>query len=410
MMGGVTTVTLPQNFSLNPGSVLDNIDTPTDWTAVNGSISADTTNYKVGTQSVMLTTASGGDATMTKTVAWNLSASKCISVWIYFGSPVAQYTSSVQLRLGSVAGMGDMYYAFKMFPLHNVGWNLFQFPLTWFIKQGNADWSNIIRIQIRVKGATSQTPSISVSKFTTGIVGVPVCLMRFDDGWAEEYTNCYSYMKQFRIRGTDMVVTNNIGTGGCMTAAQLIEMDSKGWAICNHTNDHTNLTTLTEANQETRLTGGMNGLNAIGLTRCSKYVGFPNAASNDNTLVAMTNTGMLAGGSSSEGILHGPTPYVPMVLPTENNLYSMITGFDCIYSAWTLAQMEGFIDAAIAAGVGITPQFHKVGTDADQLTAADFQTFVDYIRAKAKAGLIYLITYDDLYKATLGPVSIPKIL
>jgi hypothetical protein len=56
--------------------------------------------------------------------------------------------------------------------------------------------------------------------------------------------------------------------------------------------------------------------------------------------------------------------------------------------------------------------FHKLvasATDGTEWAISDFQALMDYIYLKWKAGLIYPLTIDDLYKLTLGPVAVPSV-
>ncbi|HEX9028069.1 MAG TPA: polysaccharide deacetylase family protein, partial [Anaerolineales bacterium] len=114
-------------------------------------------------------------------------------------------------------------------------------------------------------------------------------MLCFDDSQASTYTGL-TYLKDRGRVATIYTITGTIGNTGYHTAAHLLELDAAGFAIANHTHSHTNLTTLTEAQQETELSGGRTDLEALGLTRASRHVAYPNGASNADTLTAMAAT------------------------------------------------------------------------------------------------------------------------
>ena len=78
-----------------------------------------------------------------------------------------------------------------------------------------------------------------------------------------------------------------------------------------------------------------------------------------------------------------------------------------ITNAQSLATVEGYIDTAITRGDLLILTFHEVGA-AGQMTVADFQALIDYIVTKKNQ--ISAVTFDEIYRLTLGPVMVRKIL
>lgn len=71
-------------------------------------------------------------------------------------------------------------------------------------------------------------------------------LITFDDGYDGNYENLFPIIKEFNVKVTIFVVTDNIGKAHRMTAAQIREMSDSGLvSIQSHTHTHVLLDTLT---------------------------------------------------------------------------------------------------------------------------------------------------------------------
>lgn len=99
----------------------------------------------------------------------------------------------------------------------------------------------------------------------------------FDDGLSSVHTNAFPIMKKYGIKGTCHVITSYVGTGSCMTVAQLRELQESGWTIDSHGDTHVNLSLLDEAGQLAELKTSMDWLKARGFdydTIATPYGGF----------------------------------------------------------------------------------------------------------------------------------------
>ena len=122
----------------------------------------------------------------------------------------------------------------------------------------------------------------------------------------------------------------------------------------------------------------------------------------------MTNLSVLMGHTLTMvmGTSGGTGGYSPYVLPDlEYGDLWHVCDQSCA-STTTLANAKIILDKAISSGIILAPLFHRVG-QAGQWSEADFRSYIDYLYAKWKARLVDLITIDDLYKLTLGQVSVP---
>jgi len=411
LFGGPQYVTLPQNLLLSPGTLWEDFENAADWTIAGGTAVADTTNFKTATQSLKLTSNAGANVTAIKTINWDLSGNwKQLRFWVYLYNATLTNYSNFAIEFSNDAARANRYWCWNngTNPQLVAGWNLITWPKGYFkVGAGAPTWANpMVRLRFTIQANAGQIAVASFDDLEIGQTCVPAVILRFDDGYDTAYSVAYAYMNPYRIRGSECCITNKPGTGGVYgTWAQLQEMNAANWSIANHTRTHTDLTTLNEAQQEAEIIGGHDDLIANGLPNGSHYVAYPGGTYNANTITAMTNLAMLIGWNAR--VTHGQdaTPYSPTVLP---NYVPFQTGTNPTSDTTTVARCQAWIDEAIAGGLVTCMLWHNIGVGAN-MTAANFRLVIDYIRTKALAGLIYPITIDDLYKLTLGPVSVPKI-
>ena len=71
------------------------------------------------------------------------------------------------------------------------------------------------------------------------------CVLTFDDGCRDIYTNAYPILQKYNIPFTMFVVTNAVGADGCASWEELKEMQDSGLAlIASHSTNHTEFNKL----------------------------------------------------------------------------------------------------------------------------------------------------------------------
>lgn len=71
------------------------------------------------------------------------------------------------------------------------------------------------------------------------------CVLTFDDGCKDIYTNAYPILQKYNIPFTMFVVTNAVGADGCASWKELKEMQDSGLAlIASHSTNHTEFNKL----------------------------------------------------------------------------------------------------------------------------------------------------------------------
>ena len=274
------------------------------------------------------------------------------------------------------------------------GWNLINLRKSdWTVGGGSPSWtSSTVGIKFRFDGTAAD--SYSLDGLFSGVIARPAVLFTFDDGKISLYTQAYSYMKTRNVRGTGYPVTDWVNGTNQATWSQLQEMYAAGWTIGNHTKTHPHLPQLSEAAQESELSGARSSLNAHGMTNVD-YVCYPFGEYDANSLTAMANLGMRNGRTLLYGNFISPIA-APYEIPQRE-----------IASSVALTTAESWVDTAISRQEILVVVFHVISADpdpdSDDWSIDNFQSFVDYCIQQG----VPIITMDDLYWLQYGSVTIP---
>ena len=116
---------------------------------------------------------------------------------------------------------------------------------------------------------------------------------------------------------------------------------------------------------------------------------------NDTTKTAMVAAGMLFGRTT-----HNADEVLMVSYPSELKSWSTAT------SITTLTAMKANVDNAFVRGEIAQFHFHDLvasGPTGEDISIADFQSFIDYVKASG----LPCLTINDLYNLQNGPISIP---
>ena len=78
-------------------------------------------------------------------------------------------------------------------------------------------------------------------------------ILTFDDGYEEDFTTTYPFLKSKGIRATSYLITNDIGKKGYLSWDQVRTMAEDGWDFQCHTFTHQNLKSLSDKEIEREL-------------------------------------------------------------------------------------------------------------------------------------------------------------
>lgn len=383
------------NYTVRSPVLLESFDTLGDFTATGtagGTLAAETTIKKVGTGSLKITTASGGNYSATKTISFDGSAAGTIGIWVYI--PNQTLVTSVVVYLSHDSGFTNYY--LKTFSNLHRGWN--------FLSTSRVDWSFVgspawttpfTTLRVRVNAAASSIATAYFDAMYHNLYTRPKVLLTFDDGLSSAYTEGYTYMQTKGLKSTFYLVRDFIDTSGYMTTAQCRTLYSSGHDIGDHTVDHTVLSTLsTQAEVEAKWTPNQAWIASNGWTRAMDHGCYPTGAYSTEVLAAMSNLGYITARC------------------TVANWVNPATGLDEVYllngisigNTTTLATAKGYIDAAIGAGQTIFLVFHSLvasPANGNQWGISDFQALIDYIVTKRNQ--IDVVTISEWYNGLTSP-------
>lgn len=396
--------TLPRNLLSSAHALVEDFETIGDFT-VEGSSSAaaDTTNFLHGSQSIQLTTPIGAQGYINKVFSppLDFSATPVIRLYFYIADKTKMNGGALLMsHSASNYTNGFQYTSFSSGAMRN-GWNFRNIPKADFATMGSGSWSSTIaQIRWRATGAGGQQAVLSWDYMTAGVLGKPVVCISFDDGFASVFTYAFPAMLAHKIRGTSYVISDLIGSGGKMTAAQLAALYSAGWDIANHTKDHVNLTTLSQADAQTDIAACTTVLNGLGFNRSSLHLAYPTGAYNATVKAAATAAGILTARPTTEA----SQGYE--ILPLRDLL--AVNPYLSLSDTHSLATIETQLDTTIAKGGVLILYGHELVTGVpagEQWTVADFQALIAYIASHH----VQCVTVSELYSLLSGPVRVPKV-
>ena len=215
------------------------------WTAVEGSLSAASTDARSGSGSgsgaAKLTAGASADAVrIRRSVDWDLSGEK-LSLAVNVASPPDNVIATVRLFApdeSRVVELGEL-----VRPAPDQGW--FRMDLGTRRMTGVPDLSTVTAVEVALSGAGEGPVEFSVDR----LVSVPkldagYVALTFDDSTTSQYAEAFRIMQKYDIPGTVATITGSVGAEGHLTTDQMSEMKNAGWEFASHTHGHTNLASV----------------------------------------------------------------------------------------------------------------------------------------------------------------------
>ncbi|HHX36916.1 MAG TPA: polysaccharide deacetylase family protein, partial [Clostridiaceae bacterium] len=383
---------IPQKMELGVDFV-DEMDSLSDWTAANVNMSIDSADKYSGNSSIHITKTVEGNS--------NLSRNITIADGDILKSRIAiKIKSELNTFLGVQLAFHNHDFTKSYVANYDVSENHFEKD-KWVVlggkrltENGGVSPEDITGFRIAFLGATTDFIA-NVDMFKVGVDMYPGILITFDDGKASDYSIAYDEMKKRNMVGTSYIVSDFIGTDGYMTEANLIEMDSYGWCIANHTQSHTNLTTLETASDVAAAWQGCKDyLDSIGLTKTSSYCAYPYNAANETVFAGTELFGCKLGRIS--GLGH------PNIF--DNNRFMLEVNCQSTDYNEPISVPIGFIEGNLKYGrvpVLLFHGLHEQVVGQRIWTRELFAQLLDYIQ---EIGLKTL-TIDDLYNLISSDVT-----
>lgn len=379
------------SFTITPATTFEAFNTIGDWTITGGTAQV-VTNLSVNPTGLELTSGVGTNCIATKTISTQaLKSAGGLSFWLWV--PSTTPVTSIQIILSSDSAFASFFSkTFSQSGLH-AGWNKLMLGKSeWGQGTGtNELWENtMVRLRVRVNAQASSTAVVTFAKMEYGREK-PVIIISFDDSWDTAYTEGYTYMKRYGMPGVIFCVSSYIDQANRMTRAQHDEVYKAGWDICNHTYDHTDLSTLTASQQLTEFQDCENYLVAAGWTRndMHKHVAYPFGAYNSDTLSQMGKLKALTGRTTMDRTQGHAI----------DDKYTIVR--HSVINTDTLATAKGYVNTCISNGGMMELNFHQLvasPTVDTQVDPAVFQPLIDYINGLWKGGVIEVMSKTDWYR------------
>jgi peptidoglycan/xylan/chitin deacetylase (PgdA/CDA1 family) len=379
---------LPQNNVTNQGTVLEDFNTKTGWTLHGGTgvIEDDTTNVKIGSNSVKLTNNSTStEASMIKTINTKINP-RLLRYWVYV--PEGAIPPTIEISISSSTSLSKRF--FYSTNLTKSGWRLITIHRDDWINNGGESWDNtMVRLRFLLYHSASNTVTASFNDCRYNYDTIPKILITFDDGKLSQYNIAYPYLKSKGLKFTWYQITGNLDTVG-VTTAMLQNMYDDGNAIANHTRTHTAVNVETLDAAKTDIINGRNDLISKGWTRAADHLAYVGGIYNDDIRNALNDCGVKTARTIDSGI-----EYVPSAL---DKMWCYM-----VYNNSTVATVKGWIDNAIKHGGTCILCFHEIvdsnATLQTQYLTADFKAIVDYIVATN----VDVVTIDEFYEGLSNP-------
>lgn len=221
------------------------------------------------------------------------------------------------------------------------------------------------------------------------MIGRGLITITLDDNDDTIYTEAFTRMQVLGLKGNHACITGTVGDAGLMTEAQIQEMYDAGWDIINHTNPHTNFTTISLAQVDTDVTTGYDELGTFGWTRARRVLIPPQNGITETILNTVLATGVVdmctmdtVGGFDTAN-RYPFNRYRIRRRGVGNNAPEVI---------------KDWIDDAILKNQYLHLNFHKISTDVSALDYPpdDFQEVIEHIAQRESEGQLQVFTMTEL--------------
>lgn len=270
--------TTPEEPS-GPGTVVEDFEDLEPWTAIRGTVEADTNDAFAGSQSVRIENPEGGAAGIFKSYSEGLDLSQDdLSIAVKLEKP-AVGKLSVELL---APGRADHLVTHRYIVEELDDW--VRVDLGYTGKTGNPDVSSVQELRIMV-----QTEDEPIRFWVDDLRKSPKpdkgkVILSFDDGHITQYDVAFQEMQNRGWPGVAAVIPQAIGTPKDMTVGQLREMRDAGWDISSHPQESEPLTAFPKEEQRQKLQASKDWLNQRGFPDGARFFFAPYNQVNGDTL------------------------------------------------------------------------------------------------------------------------------
>lgn len=246
---------LPQNFEIiSPVEVAfrDATTLEANSGSAGRSVSTSTSIARAGMGTSTIAASPGqasGNVRIDQSGTWSWNNHAYIAVLLYVADKAN--LTNITVYVSSQASVTTKFFSFQQAAAGLInGWNILYKHRQALTVNGGEVFTDPIR-NVMVRCDSNGSGDVTVNWDSVWFLGQhrPKHLWWFDDGFDGVYTIAYPYMLARGLKGNLAICRDLIGGANYMTLAQVQEIYASGWSVVNHTTNHTNLTTVSTAQE-----------------------------------------------------------------------------------------------------------------------------------------------------------------
>ncbi len=378
------------DYSYNNGTLIDGFENISNWTSIAGTQEADAVNFKEGKQGLKLIATDGHDAAADLTINKSFSDLNNLAIWIYVDN--ASNFKFLSVVLSSTGSNLNSFFYDSIAPVRT-GWNKLVFNRHNFENDFNESWDNNMKlIRFRIGANPGMSVNVTLDDLRYNLTGQRAKLMiEFDDGRIGVYSRAYPIMSANNQLGVSFVVPNFVETRDpnyYMNLSALKTLQSSGWDISSHTENHTNLAAVNDSVQMYELNTSYDWLVANNFQKTAGYIAYPYGAINQSVLYN-TEKRYILGRSVEHESAQQHFASDPSIWYIQRE-----TGIE---NTTTVQFIEDHINDTINSKLLGIVLFHGIvdsNTDLYDILTTDFKEVSDYV--KSRSDDIDVITDSDM--------------
>lgn len=216
----------------------------------------------------------------------------------------------------------------------------------------------------KIVGTPCQQTLPSGNNFAQGMVS-----LTFDDGWLSAYQNGYPLLDKYGIKGTEYIISGSVNdtVDGYITSAQMLDLQTRGHEIEDHTKTHVDLTTVNSTQLTDEIVNSKSDLLAMGVNPITSF-DYPYGAYSTAVEQVIQNAGYLGARTSDAGYVQKTdNPYLLKAMTIINTT--------------SVADIESWIASAATNKTWLILVIHQVDNlgNTYDISPANLSQLVDYI-------------------------------
>lgn len=318
----------------------------------------------------------------------NVPASSLTSLsYPFYFSPSSITSYAYSLFVADQAGFANYWTFGPMTVAPNSaeqGWNLVtlktDIPAS---TAGTMTGAVIGRIRHSIVVPAGQTPTFYIGAMIANKRMKPVVTLSFDDSLISHYTEALPYMRNRGLVGTESVLSTSSG----LTVTQLLELQTSGWAMANHSNSNTDYTTLTQAQILANLEACNLFMTQTKLSYGAKQIVYPGGGRDSDSDAAMSQFSALYGWTVRQQI----EKYWDGV--QDRLSIDRIS----VNASSTLSTLTAYVEQAIQFGGMANFILHNIVPNAvaGDVDLQTFKNFIDYLTQQKNRGVIDVVNLQE---------------